>query len=200
MAFRFVRMAVALAACVACACTPEPETPSVDDLLAARQAALDFDVRLKRDVLDRLERDEDPVAVYLSYRDHAPSFAREISERMGFEFSRVSLRPRNTASAADDWEREQIETFQFWREAGLDPAVMESAAIVVEGEGEGKTKVFRWMRPVAIDEPCMVCHGDAIDPRVLTLLAQEYPLDEATGYYETEIAGAYSVSKAVDEQ
>lgn len=198
MAFRDVTLSCALAI-LAAACTPRPETPSAEDVVAARQAALGFDTRLKRDILDRLEREEDPVAVYLAYRDHAPSFAREISERFGFEFSRVSLRPRNTSNAADDWEREQIESFQFWREAGIDPAVMESAAILVEGEGEGRTKVFRWMRPLAIDEPCMTCHGDAVDPRILKLLAQEYPLDEATGYYETEIAGGYSVSKALGE-
>ncbi len=186
-----------LAALATCACRAEPEPPEVADLLLARQAALAFDMRFKMDVLDRLDRGEDPVAVYLSYRDHVPSFGKEISERFGFEFSRVSLRPRNPSSAADDWEREQIETFQFWREAGLDPAVMESSAIVEEGEGRGKTKVFRWARPLAIEEACMACHGDQIDSRILKLLAQEYPLDEATGYYETEIGGAYSVSKAV---
>lgn len=197
MPFRFVTLWCAIVF-VAGACTPKPELPAAADVVAARQAALEFEVRLKRDVLDRLERGDDPVAVYLAYRDQAPLLAREISARSGLEFSRVSLRPRNTSSAADDWEREQIESFQFWREAGIDPAVMDSAAVMVEGEGDGRTKVFRWMRPLAIDEPCMVCHGDAIDPRILKLLAQEYPLDEATGYYETEIAGGYSVSKALD--
>jgi hypothetical protein len=197
MAFRFVTTTCALAM-LAGGCAPKPEAPRTEDVAAARQAALDFDLRLKRDVLDRLEREEDAVAVYLSYRDHAPSFAREISERFGFEFSRVSLRPRNPSNAADDWEREQIETFQFWREAGIDPGVMESGAVMYEGEGDGRTKVFRWMRPLAVEEPCMACHGDAIDPRILKLLAQEYPLDEATGYYETEIVGGYSVSIAMD--
>ena len=200
MTIRLIRMACASAVFAAGACSPRPETPSAADVTTARQAALDFDIGLKRDVLNRLEREEDPVAVYLAYRDHAPSYARQISERFGFEFSRVSLRPRNPSNVADDWERQQIETFQFWREAGMDPAVIESAAIVEEGEGSGRVKIFRWMRPLAIDEPCMTCHGDAIDPRILKLLAQEYPLDEATGYYETEIAGAYSVSRALESQ
>ena len=176
------------------ACTPEPETPDPGDLLVARQAALGFDVRYRMEILDRLERDEDPVAVYMSYRDHVPGYAKEISERLGLEFSRVSMRPRNPLNSADDWEREQFALFEFWRETGRDPTVMEGAAIVEE---EGR-KLFRWMRPLVADEPCMACHGDAPDPRLLKLLAQEYPLDEATGYYETEILGAYSVTKVLN--
>ena len=46
----------------------------------------------------------------------------------------------------------------------------------------------------------MFCHGDAPNTRILELLAQEYPLDEATGYYETEIGGAYSVSKVLTDK
>jgi hypothetical protein len=178
------------------ACTPAPGTPDPGDLLIARQAALGFDVRYRMEILDRLERDEDPVAVYMSYRDHVPGYAKEIGERLGLEFSRVSMRPRNPLNSADDWEREQFALFDYWRDTGRDPTVMESAAIVEEG---GR-KLFRWMRPLVADEPCMACHGDEPDPRLLKLLAQEYPLDEATGYYETEILGAYSVTKVLEEK
>ena len=196
MGSRCARLCCVLAIAALGACTPEPETPEPGDLLVARQAALGFDARLRMEVLDRLERDEDPVAVYMSYRDHAPGYAKDISERLGLEFSRISMRPRNPLNSADDWEREQFAQFELWRETGRDPTVMESAAIVVEED----RKLFRWMRPLAADEPCMVCHGDELDPRLLTMLAQEYPLDEATGYYDTEIIGAYSVTKVLEEE
>lgn len=178
-----------------CACSPEPPQPDPADLMLARQAALAFDQRLKKEIVDRLERGEDPIAVYLAYRDNVPSYARRIAEQLGVEFDRVSLRPRNPSSLADEWEEKKIEEFQFWREAGVDPDVMETAEILEE---DG-VRVFRWLRPVSIGEPCMVCHGDAIEARILKLLAQEYPLDGATGYYETEIVGAYSVRKALGE-
>jgi hypothetical protein len=32
------------------------------------------------------------------------------------------------------------------------------------------------------------------------MLAQEYPLEEATGYYDTEIIGAYSVTRLLTEE
>lgn len=189
-------LAAGAALALASACAPEPETPSPADLLLARQAGVAFDVRMKQDVLDRLDRLEDPVAVYLAYRDHVPFYANQIGQPLGLELSRVSLRPRNPSNAADDWEAEQMELFGFWREAGLDPLTLEASAIVKEGDRQ----VFRWMRPLVMDEACMACHGDTPDPRILTLLAQEYPLDEATGYYETEIAGAYSVSKLLPDR
>ena len=190
----FARLCCVVGAVALGACEPEPETPTPGDLLVARQAALGFDVRYRMEILDRLERDEDPVAVYMSYRDHVPGYAKDISERLGLEFSRISMRPRNPLNAADDWEREQLAQLEFWRETGRDPTGMESSAIVEE---DGR-KLFRWLRPLTADESCMACHGDKLDPRLLKLLAQEYPLDEATGYYETEILGAYSVTKVLD--
>jgi hypothetical protein len=192
----FAWLCSALAVAALAACTPQPEAPDAGDLLVARQAALGFDVRYRMEILDRLERDEDPVAVYMFYRDHVPGYAKEISDRLGLEFSRVSMRPRNPLNSADDWEREQFAQFEFWRETGRDPTVMESAAIVEE---DGR-KLFRWIRPLIADEACMACHGDELDPRLLKLLAQEYPLDEATGYYETEILGAYSATKVLAEE
>jgi hypothetical protein len=144
------------------------------------------------EILDRLEREEDPVAVYLAYRDNVPGWAKEIGAKFGVEFSRTALRVRNPANAPDDWETRQMELFEFSREAGLDPTAMEVSEIVAE-DGQ---KVFRWIRPVVMDEACLTCHGEEIDPRLVTLIGQEYPLDEAIDYHETELGGAYSISKA----
>ncbi len=175
------------------ACAPEAPAPDPEDINAARQAALAFDVRMRLDILDRLERAEDPVAVYLAYRDNVPGWAKEIGAKLGVDLSRTALRTRNPSNAADEWEVKQMELFEFSREAGLDPATMEVAEIVTEG----KQKTFRWIRPIVMDEACIACHGEEIDTRIVTLLNQEYPLDEALDYHETELGGAYSVSKVL---
>jgi hypothetical protein len=62
---------------------------------------------------------------------------------------------------------------------------------------EGEETVFRWMQPVRMMDTCLTCHGEAIDQRIKLLLAQEYPLDEAAGYSEGQIGGAYSVRKVL---
>ena len=185
--------AFAVAAVLLAACAPKAEQPAASDIQLARQAALAFEQQLRREITTRLERDEDPVAIYMSYADHAPDWAREISNMLEVDFSRTSLGVRNPANAPDDWERRQLETFAFLMDSGLDPDTFEMGEIVQEGE----QTVFRWMQPVRMMDTCLTCHGEAIDQRIKLLLAQEYPLDEAAGYSEGQIGGAYSVRKVL---
>jgi hypothetical protein len=182
-----------LAALMLTACAPKPEPPAPADIQAARQAAVAFDQQLRREITARLERNEDQTAVYMSYGDHAPGWGREISNRFELDFSRTALGVRNPANAPDAWESEQLAAFNFLMDSGLDPDTFENAEIVQEGE----ETVFRWIQPVRMMDTCLVCHGENIDPRIKLLLAQEYPLDEASGYAEGQIGGAYSVRKVL---
>ncbi len=185
--------AFAGAAVLLAACAPKVEQPSTADIQQARQAALSFEQQMKREITTRLERNDDAVAVYMSYADHAPEWAREISNRLELDFSRTALGVRNPANAPDDWEKQQLETFAFLMDSGLDPDTFEAAEIVQEGDAT----VFRWLRPVRMMDACLTCHGETIEQRIKLLLAQEYPLDEAAGYSEGQIGGAYSVRKVL---
>jgi hypothetical protein len=182
-----------ISACVLSACQPKFEQPEASDLNAARQAALAFDRRMQLEILDRLDRGEDPVALYLAYTDHVPGWAKEISDANKFDFSRTSLDPRNPASAADAWEQRKMQEFAYMADTGLDPAAFESGEILQEGD----EKIFRWIRPMRMSEHCLACHGEQIDSRIKLLLAQEYPDDTASGYFEGQVAGAYSVRKVL---
>lgn len=178
---------------VAAACTPRVEPPPASSIRSARQAALTFDQRMRREIIGRLQRDEDPVAVWLAYADHVPNWGREISNEVEVEFSRTALGVRNPANAPDDWERQQIEQMSFMLDTGFDAETLDVAAVRQEGD----EKVFRWMRPILMTEDCLVCHGEGVDPRVKLLLGQEYPLDEATGYSANQLGGAYSVRQVL---
>ena len=173
------------------ACAPKRETPDAADIRAARQAALTFDQRMSREIIARLDRDEDPVAVYLAYADNVPGWGKALSDAAQIDFSRTALGVRTPADAPDAWERQQMEQMSFMLDAGVDPETLEIAEIVTEGE----TKLFRWMRPILMSDSCLACHGEAIDPRVKLLLGQEYPFDDASGYAAGQLGGAYSVRK-----
>lgn len=175
------------------ACTPKPPKPDPADLTAARQAALQLDTAIRTQLLDRLDRDEDPAAVYTAYRDTVRTMTSDIAKKTGVDLKRVADRVRNPANAADDWERKQLAIFQYWLDAGLDEHTLEISEIVTEG----KTKYFRWIRPITMQETCITCHGDKIDDKLLTFLVHDFPDDEATGYFEGELAGAYSVKRVV---
>lgn len=187
----FWRASLALLALAACA--PKPDLPAPDDLRAARQAALTFDQKMSREITARLDRAEDPVAVWLSYADNVPGWGKTLSDAAQMEFSRTALTTRNPSNAPDDWERQQMEQMSFLLDAGLDPDTMEITEILTEGD----EKVFRWMRPLIASETCLTCHGERIDNRIKLLIGQEYPLDDAVGYAEGQLLGAYSARKVL---
>lgn len=186
-------LTISCAVLLAGGCAPRIEQPSAESVRTARQAALQFDQRLAREIIARLQRDDDPVAVWLAYADHAPDWGREISNASMVEFSRTALGVRNPANAPDDWERQQLAQMSFMLDAGVDPETLE----VTELRQEGEEQVFRWMRPILMTEDCLACHGEGIDDRVKLLLGQEYPLDEATGYSANQLGGAYSVRQVL---
>lgn len=187
------KLTMACIALLASGCAPRGEQADAASIRTARQAALQFDQRMAREIITRLQRDEDPVAVWLAYADHVPDWGRGISNDAMVEFSRTALGVRNPANAPDDWERQQMEQMSFMLDTGIDPETLDVAEIRQEGE----EKVFRWMRPILMTEECLACHGEQIDPRVTLLLGQEYPLDEATGYSANQLGGAYSVRQVL---
>ena len=187
------RLAALVLVVLVTACAPKRETPDAADIRAARQAALSFDQRMTSEITARLDRNEDPVAVYLAYADNVPGWGKDLSDAAQIDFSRAALGVRNPADAPDAWERQQMERMSFMLDAGVDPGTMEIAEIITE---DG-TKVFRWMRPILMTDSCLACHGEAIDPRVKLLLGQEYSQDEATGYSAGQLGGAYSVRKVL---
>ncbi len=223
--------ALVLALLLAGSCSPAPKTPDPADLQAARQAALTLDGQLRTTVLARLDRGDDPLAVYTAYRDTVRTLtldaARKAAASLGlaaalpdpprdpeapvaaeapapgpdtgvgpgpsFYFKRTADRVRNRANAPDDWELRQMEGFQYWLDAGIDENTLDVSEIVKE---DGQTW-FRWMRPIVMTEDCLTCHGEAISDPILTRLGLDYPDDEGTGYFEGDLAGAYSVKIAL---
>lgn len=176
------------------ACNAPPPEPNPRDIQNARRAAMQLDAEIHREILSQLE--QAPVeTLYLRYRRRAPEIAAQVSEEYDLTVRRTGLRVRNRANAADDWEFEKLEALEFSMSAGLDPALLELAEVV---EGEGGQQTFRWIRPLIMTEECLVCHGENIPVEILDLLMEEYPSDDATGYFEYELGGAYSVSRVIE--
>ena len=179
---------------VLCSCGPAALEPDPGDIQIARRAALTYDLRLHQEILDRLER-EPPATVLRLYRNRAQAMAEEVSDEFGVELRRTAFRVRNRTNVADDWEYEKLEALEFSIEAGLDPALLEFTEIVRDNSGQAQ---FRWIRPLSMTQECLVCHGEQIPVAVLDILAVDYPDDEATGYFEYALSGAYSVTRRIE--
>lgn len=122
----------------------------------------------------------------------APEIAAELSTREGWEVARTSLKRRNAGNAPDAWEREVLQQFEARKAAGEPPAQIEYSETVSEG---GET-VFRYMKAIPTQQVCLACHGgDAVAPEVADRIATYYPDDQARGYAEGDLRGAFSLTR-----
>jgi hypothetical protein len=126
-------------------------------------------------------------------REEAPKLAKAASEATGWQVRRVSLRNRNPKAVPDAWERATLEDFDRRAATGANPAALEHAEAVQEG---GRT-VWRYMRALPVQVPCLNCHGlpHQLSPAVRERLQSLYPDDKAVGYAMGQIRGAMTISK-----
>ncbi len=100
---------------------------------------------------------------------------------------RVSLKVRNPADLPSDFERVQLERFEALH---AEDKLPEGEFLTAQDDGRSAVYFFK---PLLIDKPCLLCHGerDAIDPALLAKIETTYPGDEATGYKEGDLRGAF---------
>ena len=70
-----------------------------------------------------------------------------------------------------------------------------SETVSVDGGQE-----FRFMKAIPTGGVCLVCHGTELSPEVSQVLADLYPMDQATGYSEGDIRGAFVVTRQMLSQ
>lgn len=114
----------------------------------------------------------------------APAIARQLSEESGAMVRRTALRARNPDARPDATE-EKIMT--GWLDAPLDDEGRPQRWTAQE-DGD-----FRFMRAIPAMPMCLTCHGDDIAPAVQQAIQAHYPEDQATGFAEGDLRGAFSI-------
>ncbi len=123
-----------------------------------------------------------PAGAIAVCREVAPRIAREVSASEGLLIGRTGVRLRNPANRPPEWATVALaarpETPLAWHRNGEDLAVI---------------------LPIRMMSLCMQCHGprEAIDPAVQAAIAANYPLDEATGFGESELRGWFWIEVPV---
>lgn len=133
------------------------------------------------------------VAAIAACRDKAPQMARDASAKTGWQIRRVSLKNRNPKAVPDTWEKTVLTEFDERVAAGVDPATLEKAEIV----DDGQQKIYRYMKALPTQSMCLTCHGSAaeIPAEVKAKLRELYPDDQATGYTIGAVRGAISIKR-----
>lgn len=166
-----------------------------DDNLAQRAAATREAVKqtqaaLAQELQAALKQGGPDLAVHVC-STRALAVAKEAAQKHNMIIRRTSLKLRNQYDAPDKWEKQVLENFEQRAKQGESPAQMERYE-VLETNG---AKEFRYMKAIAIPKggPCLICHGENVDPALLAKIKGRYPGDEATGFKEGDLRGAFSV-------
>lgn len=159
--------------------TPAAGNPAAEDATAHGAALL---LPFKRDLMSALTVGlaagvEEAIQACST---QAPEIAARHSD-LGVRVGRASHRLRNPANVAPDWVAPVLDAY-LTPGGDLEPRVVELA-----GGGTG------YIEPIMLSPPCLVCHGELIDPSVLTRLADLYPDDQATGFAVGDLRGVFWV-------
>lgn len=181
-----------LIAAILAACTSLPAMADTqENVMEARKIIKQFATELKGE-LKKAMKEGGPVNAISVCNDKAPSITDSVSASSGWSVARTSLKPRATSNSPLPWERKVMEAFEARKAAGADPKTLDYSDIVEE---DGK-KVFRYMKAIPTAKVCLKCHGgENVKADVVMRLKSLYPSDQARGFKEGDIRGAFVLKK-----
>jgi hypothetical protein len=131
-----------------------------------------------------------PLAAVEVCQVQAPRIAKESGAQQGADIGRTSLKVRSPANAPDAWEAQVLADFAARQAKGEALDKMEYYAVVAQDN----QRQFRYMKAIAVQQPCLLCHGETLEPSLQAKITTLYPQDQATGYKLGDLRGAFSVS------
>jgi len=123
----------------------------------------------------------------------APEIRTKVSEKVGLNITRTTLKPRNANNAPAGWEELVLKQFEERRAAGENPKTLEYFEMI-EKDGQ---RQLRYMKAIRTGAPCLTCHGSEIEPAIQDKLKELYPEDKATGFKAGDLRGAFSITETL---
>lgn len=172
------------------ACSPSPSVS--DELPAFKQQAQtaigEFATQLKQALQSAMQAGGPQAAVAVCQTE-APQIADQLSAKTGFEIGRTSLKVRNAANQPQAWQQVVLQDFEQQKQAGK--PINELTFVALSDDGD----TLRMMQAIGTEAVCLSCHGDKIDAGLQAEINRLYPTDQATGFQQGDIRGAFSVVK-----
>ena len=139
-------------------------------------------------------RDGGPVSGVEICNLQAPAIAEDVSSER-IDVGRTALKLRNPDNAPDAWEARVLADFQRRLAAGEAPGEIETFAV----RRQDDRRIGHWMKAIPTQGVCTVCHGQAIEPEVAAAIDAAYPDDQARGFTEGDLRGAFTVMVELDD-
>ena len=166
-----------------------PPAPAADWVEHSRQLALQLGSELKGE-LGKAMAAGGPVAAIDVCRTRAPAIAARLSSESGATVGRTALRVRNPANAPEGLQRTLLEQFSSELASGKFTLPLEAAFEIRRGEQVER----RYMRAIPTEPVCLTCHGKTLAPELAAAIARDYPNDQATGFEQGQLRGAFTVT------
>lgn len=170
------------------------EPPSTNAVAACRQTALDLG-RALRGRLEQALRERGPLDAIDVCKTEAPALARRTGEAAGRTVGRTALRVRNPENTPDAWARGVLTEWNG-RAPGVDWKTVEASAVVTNAAGR---RELRYLKPIIMEPLCLACHGEAIEPTLAARIQSLYPADQARGFREGQLRGAFTVTEPFEQ-
>ncbi len=159
----------------------------------ARALVKQYAHRLKHELKHALS-EEGVTGAIKACRVKAPDIGAEVSDASGWSVRRTSLKLRSLDDVPDKWEVKVLESFERRKAAGEPVARIDHAEVVTQ---KGR-RWFRYMKAIPTQKVCLKCHGGDISEDVREALDASYPFDQARGFKEGDIRGAFTLKRALD--
>ena len=171
---------------------PAARSPeALPEVKASRAAAQQFGGALK-EALHQAVQNGGPVSGITVCHDKAGQIATDLSQKQGLLLGRTSLKIRNPANAHDNWELAVLRQFEARKMQGESVDKLEFFAVIDDDQGQ---KTFRYMKAIPTAALCLNCHGETPSAEVAAKLKELYPNDQAHGYKEGDLRGAFTIAK-----
>ena len=168
----------------------EPDAATLAQARArADQAISEMQRQLKLELQTALQQGGGVAAIRVC-RERAPAIATQLNQTLGVTIRRTSERWRNPANAPDTFESGVLQQFAAAAAAAPDVNQLRFEE-VLNGQGQPRLHV---MQAIALQGPCVMCHGSELSDEIRDSLRLLYPADHATGFSPGELRGAFSVS------
>ena len=164
---------------------------ALPEVKSSRAAAQQFGGALQ-ETLQQAIQNGGPVSGIAVCHDKAAHIAADQSQKLGILIGRTSLKIRNPANAPDNWELAVLRQFEARKAAGEPVDKLEFFAVIDDDQGQ---KTFRYMKAIPTAALCLNCHGETLNPEVAAKVKELYPNDQAHGFKEGDLRGAFTIAK-----
>jgi len=159
----------------------------------SRQLILSFAKRLKAELVGAIKSGGPESAIPVCHTA-APAITKQKAAVKGWSLGRTALKLRNPTNAPDPWERSVLVKFQEKLGQGSDVSALEHYETTTQN---GK-RVFRYMKAIPTQKPCLTCHGPNVSESLRKRIKQFYPDDQAVGFSLGDLRGAFTIIQPLE--